>query len=167
MIHALPEAISQPDMTARWEATLEQIRAGEGDPRQFLDQLREQILGFITVQAPAATVPEGPVSAAAGADGSVHCPKCRAPMRVREGKFGAFHACTRFPQCKGTRPLSDTLPQDGTSQQPWPCPACYAPLVRRKSRRGWFWGCSNFPSCRQTVNDDEGSPLGVRRPPAR
>ena len=31
LIHALPEAISQPDMTAVWEATLEEIRGGDGD----------------------------------------------------------------------------------------------------------------------------------------
>ncbi|UZD67281.1 DNA topoisomerase 3 [Marinobacter sp. AN1] len=170
LIHALPEAISEPDMTALWEATLEQIRAGDGDPRQFLEELKGQIRGFIRQPA------SSPVKTSTGtrtetlpqadSDG-IHCPKCRAPMRIREGKFGRFHACTRFPDCNGTRPLEDSAPQDGTSQRPWPCPACYAPLVRRKSHRGWFWGCSNFPSCRQTVNDDNGIPVAVRRPPAR
>ncbi|GGY70984.1 DNA topoisomerase III [Marinobacter zhanjiangensis] len=168
LIHALPEAISQPDMTARWEASLEQIRAGEGDPRQFLDQLKEQISGFIRQPAATAGAPSRRETADV-ADGSeaIHCPKCRAPMRVREGKYGQFHACTRFPDCNGTRPIEDTAPEDGTSQRPWPCPACYAPLVRRKSHRGWFWGCSNFPSCRQTVNDDNGAPAALQRPPAR
>lgn len=170
LIHALPEAISQPDMTARWEATLEHIRAGDGDPRQFIEQLKEQITGFI--HQPTATPTEPSRRQETGAtpqadSGAIHCPKCRAPMRVREGKYGRFRACTRFPDCNGTRPIDDTTPQDGTSQRPWPCPACYAPLVRRKSHRGWFWGCSNFPSCRQTVNDDNGNPASLQRPPDR
>lgn len=168
LIHSLPEPISQPDMTALWEATLEEIRAGKGDPRQFLEKLKLQINGFL--DQPAATAgaaSQQPVPDAADDSDAVHCPKCRAPMRIREGKYGQFHACTRFPDCKGTRPIDDNAPQDGTSQRPWPCPACYAPLVRRKSHRGWFWGCSNFPSCRQTVNDDNGSPASLRRPPAR
>ncbi len=170
LIHALPEAISQPDMTARWEATLEQIRAGAGDPRQFLESLKEQITGFI--RQPATHSGDRSRHQHSGAESksdsdAIHCPKCRAPMRIREGRFGRFHACTRFPDCNGTRPIDDDAPQDGSSQRPWPCPACYAPLVRRKSRRGWFWGCSNFPSCRQTVNDDNGSPAALSRSPAR
>ncbi|SFR77739.1 DNA topoisomerase-3 [Marinobacter daqiaonensis] len=160
LIHALPESISQPDMTALWEATLEQIRAGEGDPRAFIDQLKDQIVGFI--RRPTSS-PRHPAPTGEADSGSVHCPKCRAPMRIREGKFGRFHACSRFPDCKGTRPIEEVAPEDGTSQKPWPCPACYAPLVRRKSHRGWFWGCSNFPSCRQTVNDDSGTPAALTR----
>lgn len=170
LIHALPDSISQPDMTALWEATLEQIRAGEGDPRGFLDELKQQITGFIRQPATTAGASsrrdQADTAVPADSD-AIHCPKCRAPMRIREGKFGQFHACTRFPDCNGTRALEDDAPQDGTSQRPWPCPACYAPLVRRKSRRGWFWGCSNFPSCRQTVNDDNGNPAALTRPPAR
>ncbi|HEV8078463.1 MAG TPA: topoisomerase DNA-binding C4 zinc finger domain-containing protein, partial [Marinobacter sp.] len=87
-----------------------------------------------------------------------HCPKCRAGMVERKGKFGAFYACTRYPGCKGTRPLEDHSPEDGSSQKPVPCPFCFSPLVRRKSKRGWFWGCSSFPACRQTVNDINGLP---------
>lgn len=151
LIQALPQAITRPDTTAIWEATLEQIRQGNGDPRRFIDELKRQIQGYIEVAEPKARD-----------DGDdalrVHCPKCRAPMRIRDGKFGRFHACSRFPRCKGTRPLEDAAPEDGTAQKPIPCPHCFSPLVRRKGPKGWFWGCSNFPTCRQTVNDRDGKP---------
>ncbi|EON90822.1 DNA topoisomerase III [Marinobacter lipolyticus SM19] len=152
LIGALPQTVSKPDMTAVWEATLETIRRGEADPRNFLEKLKEQIRGFVNAPMGA---PEAP-----GTDQptSPHCPKCRTPMREREGKFGRFWACTRFPDCNGTRPLEDTAPADGTSQKPVPCPHCFSPLVRRKGKKGWFWGCSNFPACRQTVDDDNGTP---------
>src|SRR5690554_1104814 len=150
LIAALPDTIRTPDRTAVWEATLESIRRGEDDPRAFLESLKQEIRGFIH-RAPAATgTPAG--------ETSVHCPKCRAPMVEREGKFGRFFACTRYPDCKGTRPLEDHTPADGTGQKPVPCPHCFSPLVRRQSKKGWFWGCSNFPACRQTVNDANGKP---------
>ncbi|MDX1754731.1 MAG: DNA topoisomerase III [Marinobacter sp.] len=152
LIAALPDAITQPDMTAVWEASLEEIRRGEGDPRAFLEALKTQIRGYIET-------PLSPASEETQEESSqAHCPKCRAPMRIREGKFGRFHACTRFPRCKGTRPIEEVAPQDGTGQKPVPCPHCYSPLVRRKGPKGWFWGCSNFPACRQTVNDVDGRP---------
>ena len=162
LIHGLPESISQPDMTALWEATLEQIRQGSGDPREFIQQLRQQILSFI--EAPAKTGGagiSGPGTVSPGTPDQLHCPKCRAPMTLRDGKFGRFFACTRFPSCKGTRPIEDHTPEDGSSQKPHPCPACFSPLVRRNGKKGWFWGCSNFPACRQTVDDSDGLPAAT------
>ena len=150
LIAALPDSIRTPDRTAVWEATLEAIRRGEDDPRAFLETLKDEIRGFMNrVETPAAPQQN---------DQHIHCPKCRAPMVRRDGKFGTFHACTRYPDCTGTRPLEDSQPQDGTGQKPVPCPHCFSPLVRRQSKKGWFWGCSNFPACRQTVDDDNGKP---------
>ncbi|WP_372966343.1 DNA topoisomerase 3 [Marinobacter sp.] len=151
LIAALPDSVRTPDRTAVWEATLEGIRRGEDDPKVFLETLKDEIRGFINrVEAPQ-TLQEN--------QQNIHCPKCRTPMVQREGRFGPFYACTRYPKCTGTRPLEDNQPKDGTSQKPVPCPFCYSPLVRRKSKKGWFWGCSNFPSCRQTVDDDNGKPV--------
>ncbi|MDR9425891.1 MAG: DNA topoisomerase III [Marinobacter sp.] len=153
LISALPDSIRTPDRTAVWEASLESIRRGEADPRQFIANLQEEITGFIN-RRPAAN-DAGPEEG----ENRIHCPKCRAPMVQRDGKFGAFFACTRYPQCKGTRPLEDSAPEDGTSQKPIPCPHCFSPLVRRKGKKGWFWGCSNFPACRQTLDDNNGTPV--------
>ncbi len=35
----------------------------------------------------------------------VTCPKCGAPMVVRNGRYGKFYGCTRFPQCRGSKNL--------------------------------------------------------------
>ncbi|MEP5979902.1 MAG: topoisomerase DNA-binding C4 zinc finger domain-containing protein, partial [Marinobacter alexandrii] len=158
LITALPESVSKPDRTAVWEATLESIRRGEGDPREFLDTLKQEVRGFIDRPQGAPNVSPSADGTEPAQGGQVHCPKCRAPMTERDGKFGRFFACTRYPQCRGTRPLEDAAPEDGTGQKPIPCPHCFSPLVRRKGKKGWFWGCSNFPACRQTVDDDNGKP---------
>lgn len=33
------------------------------------------------------------------------CPKCKAPMVERDGKYGPFWACTAYPNCKTTIPI--------------------------------------------------------------
>jgi hypothetical protein len=43
--------------------------------------------------------------AAPSSTDTASCPKCGAPMRRRDGKFGPFMSCTRYPACKGTRNL--------------------------------------------------------------
>ena len=31
------------------------------------------------------------------------CPRCEGPMQLRNGRFGQFWSCLRYPECKGTR----------------------------------------------------------------
>ncbi|RMH36259.1 MAG: type I DNA topoisomerase [Deltaproteobacteria bacterium] len=65
------------------------------------------------------------------------CDACGAPMRVKRGKYGAFLACSRYPDCKTTKPIS--LGVD------CPKPDCDGFLTEKRSRRGKvFYGCSNY-----------------------
>jgi hypothetical protein len=43
-----------------------------------------------------------PKAAPAPASG-VQCPQCGSPMVQRNGRYGEFWGCTKYPQCKGTR----------------------------------------------------------------
>jgi len=67
------------------------------------------------------------------------CPECGAPMVMKHGRFGKFLACTRYPECKGTKPISI-----GVS-----CPkGCGGYITEKRSRRGrTFYGCSSYPKC--------------------
>lgn len=70
-----------------------------------------------------------------------NCPLCGSPMVVKEGKFGEFLACSRYPECKGTKPLGTGVkcPQHG----------CGGELVQKRTKRGRvFYSCSNYPQCR-------------------
>ncbi|HTJ40772.1 MAG TPA: type I DNA topoisomerase [Kofleriaceae bacterium] len=65
------------------------------------------------------------------------CETCGAPMTVKRGRFGSFLACTRYPDCKTTKPISLGVkcPREG----------CGGFLAEKRSRRGKpFFGCSNW-----------------------
>jgi DNA topoisomerase-1 len=65
------------------------------------------------------------------------CPTCSSPMVIRRGRFGEFLACSRYPDCKTTSPIS--LGVD------CPKPGCGGYLTEKRSRRGKvFFGCSNY-----------------------
>ena|SRR6187549_945091 len=34
---------------------------------------------------------------------NVKCPLCAGPMKPRDGQYGKFWGCSRYPNCKGTR----------------------------------------------------------------
>jgi DNA topoisomerase-1 len=65
------------------------------------------------------------------------CETCGAPMLVKRGRFGEFLACSRYPECKTTRPISLGVG--------CPRPGCGGFLTEKRSRRGKvFYGCSNY-----------------------
>ena len=68
------------------------------------------------------------------------CEKCGKPMAVKHGRFGAFAACTGYPECKNTKPLVQSINVK--------CPKCGKDIVARKSKKGRvFYGCSGYPEC--------------------
>jgi len=65
------------------------------------------------------------------------CPTCGSPMVIRRGRFGEFLACSRYPDCKTTSPISLGVA--------CPRPGCGGYLSEKRSRRGKvFFGCSNY-----------------------
>ena len=71
------------------------------------------------------------------------CEQCERPMVIRGGRNGRFIACTGFPECKNTKPLTIGFP----------CPDCkVGELAERKSKRGIFYSCVNYPDCKFAIN---------------
>jgi DNA topoisomerase-1 len=61
-------------------------------------------------------------------------------MVIKHGRFGRFVACSGYPECKTTKPvtLGIKCPQD----------SCKGEIVQRRSKRGkFFYGCSAYPDC--------------------
>lgn len=69
------------------------------------------------------------------------CDKCGSQMIVKNGRFGEFLACSGYPKCKTTRPLSHALKVK--------CPDCGSDIVEKRTRRGKvFYGCTGYPTCK-------------------
>ncbi len=56
------------------------------------------------------------------------CPECKeGELLIKEGKFGKFIACSRYPECKYTKNVEQTVKGH--------CPLCGSGLVKRRSRK--------------------------------
>ena len=81
------------------------------------------------------------------------CDKCNAGMIIKNGKYGRFRACSRYPECKNTAPVTTGVT----------CPDCNkGDVVEKRSRRGKvFFGCNRFPDCKYASWDE---PVPVKCP---
>ena len=69
------------------------------------------------------------------------CPRCNANLVIKQGRYGEFTACTKYPECKYVKHKTTGVkcPKDAEKG---------GEIVERKSRRGKiFFGCSNYPDC--------------------
>jgi DNA topoisomerase I len=67
------------------------------------------------------------------------CPDCGNPLVKKQGRYGAFVACSSYPKCT-------YIQKEGGPQVP--CPKCGKALARRfTKRRKPFYGCTGYPGC--------------------
>lgn len=68
------------------------------------------------------------------------CEKCGRPMVQKRGRFGAFLACSGYPDCRNTRPLGTGIT--------CPEPGCGGEIIQKRTKKGRvFYGCSKYPKC--------------------
>lgn len=68
------------------------------------------------------------------------CELCGSDVVVRQGRYGAFYACSRYPECKFTKQKVKSL---GVS-----CPKCGRDIVTKYGRnKTVFYSCSGYPEC--------------------
>jgi DNA topoisomerase-1 len=131
--------------TADMEKRLDGIEEGA---RQYVPTIAEWYTPFAKTIETAETSMER-VKVPAKPTGEM-CPECNEGELVeREGKYGKFVGCSRYPDCKYIKgkDRSEPLP---TGEM---CPNCGKELVVRQGRRGPFVGCSGYPSCKYIKGD--------------
>jgi len=76
------------------------------------------------------------------------CEKCGAPLVIKIGRYGKFLACSRYPECKNTKPYLETTGKK--------CPECKkGEVIKRKNKKGQvFYGCSRYPQCRWVADKE-------------
>lgn len=143
-----PDVINE-DYTSKMESFLDEIADGKKTRvetlREFWNEFEPLLLKAareINKDKPKLEIVEGK-----------KCPDCGADLVVREGKFGKFHACSKFPKCKYTAKIEDPNKKDEKKIQ---CPECGdGIMILRKSKKGsTFYGCSRWPACNKTFTED-------------
>ena len=79
------------------------------------------------------------------------CEKCGSPMVIKMGRFGKFMACSKYPECKNTKPLPEEAAKQAELSKQYAeekCPKCGAPMQIKRGRFGSFLGCSKYPECK-------------------
>lgn len=98
LIEAVPAEVADPILTALWEQALDRIESGQLSVDTFLAKQATWLTQLVenhaslTLNVPVA---KGPA-----------CPVCRSAMRQCKGRSGSFWSCSRYPECKGSKPLS-------------------------------------------------------------
>ena len=122
--------------TSDMESQLDEIAGGEVNWRELLRDFYGpfiELIARVEKEAERVKVPEEITDIA--------CENCGAPMAVKHGRFGSFLGCTRFPECRTTKPI---VKDAGVS-----CPLCEKPVIERKTKTGRiFFGCSDYPTCK-------------------
>ena len=83
------------------------------------------------------------------------CPACRqagqnekdaGKLIEREGRFGKFISCNKYPKCRYIKKDAATEEAKKTNVA---CPLCKkGMLAEKRGRFGIFYGCSDYPSCK-------------------
>lgn len=71
------------------------------------------------------------------------CPQCGLQLRMINGKFGDFIACSGYPKCKYIKQTTADFA----------CPVDSGQVVQKVWRGGKFWGCANYPKCKFAIFD--------------
>jgi DNA topoisomerase-1 len=77
------------------------------------------------------------------------CPKCGAPLVIKDGRFGRFKACSGYPGCK----FRESLDKKESKPLDEKCPQCGAALEQKFGRFGPFVACSDYPKCKYIKKD--------------
>ncbi len=98
LIDAVPPEVADPLLTALWEQALNRIEHGQLSVEAFLAKQAAWLSQLVHSHAQRQlTVPvvKEPL-----------CPVCRSVMHPRIGRSGRFWSCSRYPECKGSKPIA-------------------------------------------------------------
>lgn len=81
------------------------------------------------------------------------CPECGekhgGKLVVREGRYGSFISCSRYPKCKFVKEDEEEKKKKMTDVA---CPMCKdGKMMERRGRFGIFYSCSNYPKCKYAI----------------
>lgn len=129
------------EFTATMENELDEISEGKMGYEDMLNSFYDPFQKSLKHAEEHSDIPEIP------------CPRCGSPMVIRVSRNGRFLGCSRYPECRGTKPLpKPEKEQQQENKEPEiaegvTCDKCGGQMVVRQGRYGRFYGCINYPEC--------------------
>lgn len=134
------------DFTARMENDLDDVALGQKQWTKIMSEFYgpfHKTLEKVLEEAPRMRVPTQPVGRPCSQCGfsELKTDEDHGELVIREGRFGQFISCSRYPKCEYTEKLIDKLDI--------PCPQCgEGEVVAKRTKKGrTFYGCSRYPQC--------------------
>lgn len=140
LLKNFPEIMNY-DFTAEIEEDLDRIARGEKEWKKVVKTFFNPLATKIKEVEKEADRAEIPVEKT-----GEPCPDCgkteKGEIVIRDGRFGRFKSCSRYPECKFTENIVEKL----SGQM---CPVCgQGEIIIKPSRWGKsFFGCGNYPKC--------------------
>jgi len=81
----------------------------------------------------------------------IACERCGRPMVMKRGRFGAFLACSGYPECRNTKKVvkgTDSIEVKQDIPLDERCPVCGKHLAVKHGRFGEYTACSDYPNCK-------------------
>ncbi|WP_025683568.1 DNA topoisomerase III [Paenibacillus maysiensis] len=127
LIELAAPQLRTPELTARWEAELERIARGQGQPGPFLDSIRAMAKELVsTVKNSSAEYKPHNVT-------NSHCPDCGTKLLEKKGKQGKFLVCPSVDcgyRRSGEKRLSNRR-----------CPQCHKKMEMKEGKAGLYVRC--------------------------
>ncbi len=129
------------DFTAEMEQELDIVANGDLTYVELMRQFYDPFTKSLKYAEEHGDIPEIP------------CPECGEPMIIRISRGGRFLGCSKYPDCRGTKPLPKIEQEMMEKKDPVIaegifCDICGKQMYIRESRFGSFYGCQDYPECK-------------------
>jgi DNA topoisomerase-1 len=143
-----------PGFTAQMEEELDEVGAGNLKRSQLLKRFYKRFSEQLAKSKKLASWKPEPEKT------DIACEECGARMLKKWGKNGWFLSCERYPECKGTKDLTESGAPAAVKETDIVCDKCGKPMVIKTGRFGEFLSCTGYPGCKNA----RPVPLGVACP---
>jgi len=130
------------DFTASLEENLDAISRGEKGMNPVLEEFWSPFIDLLRRKEKEVTK-EDVTTERTGRT----CPECGMELVIKLGRSGRFLACSGFPECRHTEPLS-TEEREEPEVSEETCDKCGSHMLIKTGRFGKYLACSAYPECK-------------------
>ena len=144
-----------PGFTAQMEEELDEVGAGTLKRTQLLKRFYKRFSEQLAKSKKLSSWKPEPEKT------GIPCDECGLGKMLKKwGKNGWFLSCERYPECKGTKDLTENGAPAAVRETDIVCDKCSKPMVIKTGRFGEFLSCTGYPTCKNA----RPVPLGVACP---